>query len=69
MSSEDDDEYNYSDEDGYSVEEEDSNMEWESNDNPNAAPMQYKVSGGGEYSRPTHTCTCIPWTSCHFHAA
>jgi hypothetical protein len=47
----DDDEYNYSDEDGYSVEEEDSNMEWERNDNPNAAPMQYKVyGGGGEYS-------------------
>jgi hypothetical protein len=49
MSSEEDDEYNYSDEEdavAYSVEDEDSNMEWESNDNPNAAPMQYKVSGG-----------------------
>jgi hypothetical protein len=37
--------YQYSDEDGYSVEEDGDDMEWDSNENPNAPPVQYSKTG------------------------
>jgi hypothetical protein len=48
--------YQYSDEDGYSVEEDEDDMEWDSNENPNAPPVQYSKTGRylATYERRVH---------------
>jgi len=43
MTSEDDYDYQYSDEEGYSVEGDNDDMDWDSNENPNAPPVQYNT--------------------------
>ena len=51
MTSEDDYDYQYSDEEGYSVEGDNDDMDWDSNENPNTPPVQYTKIG--------------MWTRCH----
>ena len=45
MSEDDYEVYQYSDEDGYSVEEDGDDMEWDGDENPQAPPVQYSKIG------------------------
>lgn len=73
MASEEDDYevYQYSDEDGYSVEEDDDDddeMEWDSNENPNSPPVQYTKMGTCLLRPAVEALVrieCTPYRACH----